>query len=191
MKKGLLIIFAGPSGVGKGTVLKELINDKELNLVYSVSMTTRAPREGEINGVSYFFVDKAEFERAIENSELLEYACYVDNYYGTPKKYVEQKRNEGFNVILEIETVGAEKVMGMYKGDVTSIYLVPPDMEELEHRLRGRGTESEDKISKRIETARTELKKLDKFKYVVVNDDINETVKKVKEIILKEMNISA
>ncbi len=92
MRKGLLIIFAGPSGVGKGTILKELVNDKELNLVYSVSMTTRAPREGEIDGVSYFFVDKAEFERAIENNELLEYACYVDNYYGTPKQYVEKKR---------------------------------------------------------------------------------------------------
>ena len=185
-----MIIFAGPSGVGKGTVLKELINDKQLNLVYSVSMTTRAPREGETDGVSYFFVDKAEFERAIGNSELLEYACYVDNYYGTPRKYVEQKRNEGFNVILEIETVGAEKVMEMYGNDVTSIYLVPPDMKELEHRLRGRGTESEEKIAKRIETAKAELKKLDKFKYVVVNDDINETVKKVREIIIKEMNIS-
>ena len=186
-----MIIFAGPSGVGKGTILKELVNDKELNLVYSVSMTTRAPREGEIDGVSYFFVDKAEFERAIENNELLEYACYVDNYYGTPKQYVEKKRNEGYNVILEIETVGAEKVMDMYKNDVTSIYLVPPDMEELEHRLRGRGTESEEKIDKRILTARAELQKLDKFKYVVVNDDISETVKKVREIIIREMNISA
>lgn len=191
MRKGLLIIFAGPSGVGEGTILKELVNDKELNLVYSVSMTTRAPREGEIDGVSYFFVDKAEFERAIENNELLEYACYVDNYYGTPKQYVEKKRNEGYNVILEIETVGAEKVMDMYKNDVTSIYLVPPDMEELEHRLRGRGTESEEKIAKRILTARAELQKLDKFKYVVVNDDISETVKKVREIIIREMNISA
>ena len=186
-----MIIFAGPSGVGKGTILKELLKDKSLNLAYSISMTTRAPRPGEVDGESYFFVSKEAFEKAIENDELLEYARYVDNYYGTPKFYVDAQRSEGKNVILEIETVGAEKVMDMYKNDVTSIYLVPPDMEELEHRLRGRGTESEEKIAKRILTARAELQKLDKFKYVVVNDDISETVKKVREIIIREMNISA
>lgn len=189
MKKGLLIIFAGPSGVGKGTILKELLKDKSLNLAYSISMTTRAPRPGEVDGESYFFVSKESFENAIENDELLEYARYVDNYYGTPKSYVESKRNEGKNVILEIETVGAEKVMEKCN-DVTSIYLVPPSMEELEHRLRCRGTESEEKIVKRIETARNELLKLDKFQYVVTNDDLNMATEEIKEIILKEINIS-
>lgn len=191
MKKGLLIIFAGPSGVGKGTILKELLKDKSLNLAYSISMTTRAPRPGEVDGESYFFVSKEAFEKAIENDELLEYARYVDNYYGTPKFYVDAQRSEGKNVILEIETVGAEKVMDKCKDDVTSIYLVPPSMEELEHRLRNRKTETEDKIQKRIETARGELLKLNKFKYVVTNDDIDVTIKNIKEIILKEISISA
>lgn len=190
MKKGLLIIFAGPSGVGKGTILKELLKDKSLNLAYSISMTTRAPRPGEVDGESYFFVSKEAFEKAIENDELLEYARYVDNYYGTPKFYVDAQRSEGKNVILEIETVGAEKVMDKCKDDVTSIYLVPPSMEELEHRLRNRKTETEDKIQKRIETAKGELLKLNKFKYVVTNDDIDVTIKNIKEIILKEISIS-
>ena len=191
MKKGLLIIFAGPSGVGKGTILKELLKDKSLNLAYSISMTTRAPRPGEVDGESYFFVSKEAFEKAIENDELLEYARYVDNYYGTPKFYVDAQISEGKNVILEIETVGAEKVMDKCKDDVTSIYLVPPSMEELEHRLRNRKTETEDKIQKRIETAKGELLKLNKFKYVVTNDDIDVTIKNIKEIILKEISISA
>ena len=191
MKKGLLIIFAGPSGVGKGTILKELLKDKSLNLAYSISMTTRAPRPGEVDGESYFFVSKEAFKKAIENDELLEYARYVDNYYGTPKFYVDAQRSEGKNVILEIETVGAEKVMDKCKDDVTSIYLVPPSMEELEHRLRNRKTETEDKIQKRIETAKGELLKLNKFKYVVTNDDIDVTIKNIKEIILKEISISA
>ena len=191
MKKGLLIIFAGPSGVGKGTILKELLKDKSLNLAYSISMTTRAPRPGEVDGESYFFVSKEAFEKAIENDELLEYARYVDNYYGTPKFYVDAQRSEGKNVILEIETVGAEKVMDKCKDDVTSIYLVPPSMEELEHRLRNRKTETEAKIQKRIETAKGELLKLNKFKYVVTNDDIDVTIKNIKEIILKEISISA
>ena len=191
MKKGLLIIFAGPSGVGKGTILKELLKDKSLNLAYSISMTTRAPRPGEVDGESYFFVSKEAFEKAIENDELLEYARYVDNYYGTPKFYVDAQRSEGKNVILEIETVGAEKVMDKCKDDVTSIYLVPPSMEELEHRLRNRKTETEDKIQKRIETAKGELLKLNKFKYVVTNDDIDVTIKNIKEIILKEISIYA
>lgn len=190
MKKGLLIIFAGPSGVGKGTILKELLKDKSLNLAYSISMTTRSPRPGEVDGESYFFVSKEAFEKAIENDELLEYARYVDNYYGTPKFYVDAQRSEGKNVILEIETVGAEKVMDKCKDDVTSIYLVPPSMEELEHRLRNRKTETEDKIQKRIETAKGELLKLNKFKYVVTNDDIDVTIKNIKEIILKEISIS-
>ena len=154
-------------------------------------MTTRAPRPGEVDGESYFFVSKEAFEKAIENDELLEYARYVDNYYGTPKFYVDAQRSEGKNVILEIETVGAEKVMDKCKDDVTSIYLVPPSMEELEHRLRNRKTETEDKIQKRIETAKGELLKLNKFKYVVTNDDIDVTIKNIKEIILKEISISA
>ena len=189
MKKGLLIVFSGPSGVGKGTIIKELMNDENLNLVYSISMTTRAPREGEVYGVNYFFVSKERFNEAIYNDELLEHACFVDNFYGTPKAYVEKMRNEGKNVLLEIETVGAKQVMNHYEDDkgCVSVFIVPPSIEELESRIRGRKTESEEVIKKRIFKATQELRETYRYQHVVCNDNIENAVMKVKDIINKSM----
>ena len=189
MKKGLLIVFSGPSGVGKGTIIKELMNDENLNLVYSISMTTRAPREGEVDGVNYFFVSKERFNEAIYNDELLEHACFVDNFYGTPKAYVEKMRNEGKNVLLEIETVGAKQVMNHYEDDkgCVSVFIVPPSIEELESRIRGRKTESEEVIKKRIFKATQELRETYRYQHVVCNDNIENAVLKVKDIINKSM----
>lgn len=189
MKKGLLIVFSGPSGVGKGTIIKELMNDENLNLVYSISMTTRAPREGEVDGVNYFFVSKERFNEAIYNDELLEHACFVDNFYGTPKAYVEKMRNEGKNVLLEIETVGAKQVMNHYEDDkgCVSVFIVPPSIEELESRIRGRKTESEEVIKKRIFKATQELRETYRYQHIVCNDNIENAVMKVKDIINKSM----
>ena len=189
MKKGLLIVFSGTSGVGKGTIIKELMNDENLNLVYSISMTTRAPREGEVDGVNYFFVSKERFNEAIYNDELLEHACFVDNFYGTPKAYVEKMRNEGKNVLLEIETVGAKQVMNHYEDDkgCVSVFIVPPSIEELESRIRGRKTESEEVIKKRIFKATQELRETYRYQHVVCNDNIENAVMKVKDIINKSM----
>ncbi|MBQ4254102.1 MAG: guanylate kinase [Erysipelotrichaceae bacterium] len=171
MKKGLLIIYSGPSGVGKGTVRNLFMDDPELNLAYSISMTSRAPREGEKEGVDYYYVTKQRFEEAIENDEMLEYAQFVGNYYGTPRKAVEELREQGKNVILEIEVDGAQQVMRKCP-DALSIFLIPPSMEELERRIRGRKTETEDVINERLERARKEMKTADKYKYVVCNDDL-------------------
>ena len=190
MKKGLLIVFSGPSGVGKGTVIKELMKDEKLNLVYSISMTTRAPREGEVDGVNYFFVDKEEFMQAIDNNELLEHASFVDNFYGTPKKYVESQRALGNNVLLEIETVGAKQVMEKAKDDkgCVSIFITPPSIEELEKRIRGRQTESEEFIQKRVSKAMQELKETQHYKHVVCNDDLAITIENIRNILLEEIN---
>ena len=188
MKKGFLIVYSGPSGVGKGTIMKELLKTKYLKLSYSVSMTTRKPRPGEVDGKDYFFVTKKRFEKAIENKELLEHATFVGNYYGTPKAYVKEMTEKGNNVVLEIETKGAKQVIKKYGDEnVLSIYIAPPSIEELRKRLTGRNTESKEIINKRIATAKREMKKLDLFDYVVVNDDLNKAIKEIKEIIKKEM----
>ena len=142
---GLLIILSGPSGVGKGTVRKVLVQDESLNLAYSISMTTRGPRNGEIEGKDYFFVTKEKFLEALQKNELLEHARFVDNYYGTPKDYVQKLREQGKNVILEIETNGAREVIEKTKGDkgVISIFIMPPSFEELRSRIEKRKTEPE------------------------------------------------
>ncbi len=186
MKKGLLIVYSGPSGVGKGTVLNELFKYKELNLCYSVSMTTRKPRSGEINGLNYFFVSEERFKEAINNDELLEYAHFVGNYYGTPKDYVEKCRNEGKNVILEIEVEGAKQVLDKNQ-DALSIFLIPPSLEELESRIRNRKTEDESTIIKRIEKGKKEMPVKDTYKYVVCNEDIKNAAKEIRDIILKNL----
>ena len=186
MNKGLLIIYSGPSAVGKDTILHELLKDEELNLALSVSMTTRSPRSGEVDGKDYFFVSQERFKQAIDNNELLEYACYVDNYYGTPLAYVEKNRNEGKNVILEIEMDGAQKVRNMVKDRVISIYIVPPSIEELERRLKGRNTDSPEIIEKRLLKAKEELKKVDTYDYVVTNDELPRAIEEIRSIIKKE-----
>ncbi len=169
-KKGLLIVLSGPSGVGKGTILKEFVHDKDLKLAYSVSMTTRKKRPGEVDGVNYYFVSRAEFERARDNGELLESAEFVGNYYGTPLAEVEKLRNEGKNVILEIEVQGCTQVREKVK-DALTIFIVPPSMEELEKRIRGRATEPEEVIQERLAKASREMEMIGNYKYVVCNDD--------------------
>ena len=187
MKKGLLIVFSGVSGVGKGTILKELMPMEDLNLAYSVSMTTRKPREGEIEGINYFFVSKKRFVEAIKNDELLEHARFVGNDYGTPKDYVEKQRELGKNVILEIEINGAKQIMEKCP-DALSIYIIPPSIEELERRLRERSSEDEETLMKRIAKAKRELKDIDFYEHVVCNDDLQVAIKEVRDIILNEMN---
>lgn len=170
MKKGLLIVLSGPSGVGKGTVVKEFINDPELKLSYSVSMTTRSMRLGEVDGVNYDFVSKADFEKAIEKGELLEYAEFVGNYYGTPLKNVEKLRNEGRNVLLEIEVQGCMQVAEKCP-DALTIFITPPSMAELERRIRSRGTEAEEIIQQRLSKAAKEMEMISHYKYTVCNED--------------------
>lgn len=170
MKRGLLIVLSGPSGVGKGTVLKEFINDPSLKLVYSVSMTTRNKRPGEVEGVNYNFVTRERFEEALKNGELLESAEFVGNYYGTPLENVNKLRDEGKNVLLEIEVQGCMQVRQKCP-DALTIFLVPPSIQELEKRIRGRNTEPEEIVQQRLEKANRELDKVGHYKYAVCNED--------------------
>ena len=189
MKRGLLIIMSGPSGVGKGTVRLELVKDKKLNLFYSVSMTTRSPRPGEKDGSDYYFVSHEEFDKQIDDGNLLEWAEFVGNKYGTPKDKVEAKRNEGKNVLLEIEVKGTGQVLSKLQGDknVISIFIAPPSIEELERRIRGRSTEPDEVIKKRLARCKAELELKSQYEYIVVNDDLAECVEEVKKIILSRM----
>ncbi len=189
MKKGLLIILSGPSGVGKGTVRKIVMRDKSLNLAYSISMTTREPRAKEKDGVDYFFVSNEEFEENVANGNLLEHAEFVGNKYGTPSDYVEKLRNEGKNVILEIEVNGAKQVLAKIdKKDRVTIFLLPPSIEELESRIRHRRSETEDVIQARLEKAKREMSEQNKYDYVVVNDTVNRAASAIKSIIRRNIN---
>lgn len=170
MKKGLLIIISGPSGVGKGTIREFFMGDDDLNLTYSISMTTRSPRKNEVDGRDYIFTTKENFESAIHSEELLEWAEFVGNYYGTPLSQVEKLRNEGKNVLLEIEVQGATQVREKCP-DALSIFIIPPSMEELEKRIRGRRSEPEEVVQQRLAKAVREMKMVKDYKYVVCNDD--------------------
>ena len=162
MKKGLLIIISGPSGVGKGTVRNCFMNDESLKLAYSISMTTRSPRQGEQDGVDYIFTTKDEFEQAIHDGELLEWAEFVGNYYGTPMSQVEKLRKEGKNVLLEIEVQGATQVREKCPEALT-IFIIPPSMEELEKRIRGRRSEPEEIVQQRLAKASKEIKMVNNY----------------------------
>ncbi len=180
--------MSGPSGVGKGTIREELMKDETLKLFYSVSMTTRNMRPGEVDGREYYFVSREEFDRNIEIGNLLEWAEFVGNRYGTPKDKVEMMRNEGKNVLLEIEVKGTSQVLEKVDGDdVISIYIAPPSLEELENRIRGRSTETDDVIKARLEKAKQELKYQSQYKYTVVNDDLLTAVEDIKKIIVSKM----
>ena len=179
--KGLLVVVSGFSGVGKGTLVKKLVTECD-NYALSVSMTTRKPREGEIDGVSYFFVDHDTFEQTIAQDGLVEYASYVGNYYGTPKVWVEEQRNSGKDVVLEIEVQGALKVMEK-RPDATFVFIAPPSMQELKSRIVGRQTETADVIERRMETAKWEVQNISKYTYAVVNDDVDMAAKRLKTII--------
>ena len=188
MKRGLLVILSGPSGVGKGTVREFLMQDKALNLEYSISMTTRLPRNGEINGREYFFTTREEFEKKIGEGGLLEYAEFVHNYYGTPRDYVEGKLAQGRNVLLEIETKGAQQVMEKLKGkDVVSIFLLPPSLNDLEKRIKGRQTETEAVIKQRLKKAYKEMQLKALYDYNVVNDTPENAAKRIGDIIKGEL----
>ena len=184
-KKGTLFVFSGPSGVGKGTLNARLFAEFGDQIAFSVSATTRAPREGEIDGKHYFFISRQEFENRIANNDFLEYAQFAGNCYGTPKTYVMSLLEQGKNVLLEIEVQGAMQVMERMP-ECVSIFVLPPSFEELEHRLRGRGTESEEKVCTRLETARRELDYARRYQYQIVNEGIDEAYQQLRDIYLKE-----
>lgn len=182
MSNNLLIVLSGPSGVGKGTIVKKLL--QKGNYALSVSCTTRAKREGETDGESYFFISKNEFLKTIEEGGFLEYSNHFENYYGTPKKFVE-KQLKTHDVVLEIEVDGALQVKKSHP-EAILIMLVPPSAEELKKRLLGRGTESEEKIAGRIARMDYELSKKELYDYILVNDDLDECVAKLEDIIKRQ-----
>jgi len=183
-KLGFIIIIAGPSGAGKSTVREELIKNKSLNLVYSISSTTRKKRRNETNGVDYNFITEKEFRSQIRKGEFLEHAKYCENYYGTNKNFVDKLRNQGKNVVLEIEINGVNQVIKKFKkSEIITFFITPPSIEELERRIRGRLTETEATLRKRLKTAKEELKMTDKFDYVIVNDKPERAAKEISTII--------
>ena len=184
-KRGLLIALSGPSGVGKGTVRAAIFSKGEQKFVYSISATTRLPRTGETDGVDYFFKTREEFEQMIQNKQLLEYAEYVGNYYGTPLEYVENTLATGKDVFLEIDVQGAIQVRELMPEGVF-IFLTPPDLNELESRIVNRGTDSDEVIAKRMKTAREELELMKYYDYSVVNDTVDNAVQKIEAIIQTE-----
>ena len=169
-QKGILAVISGFSGAGKGTLVKELLTRHEQEYCLSISATTRIPREGEVDGQHYFFLDKSVFEQRIQEERFLEHACYVDNYYGTPKDFVFNKLSQGISVILEIEMQGALKVKERYPETVL-IFVTPPTAEDLEASLRGRGTETEEVILSRLSRASEEVTYMDKYDYIVLNEN--------------------
>ncbi|WP_203664038.1 guanylate kinase [Lacticaseibacillus sp. 53-4] len=184
-ERGMLIVLSGPSGVGKGTVRQAMLADDFRDFQYSVSMTTRKPRPGEQDGVDYYFRTKEQFEAEIAAGQMLEYAKYVDNYYGTPLKYVNKTLDSGRDVLLEIEVKGAMQVREKCP-DGVFIFLTPPDLMELKHRLIGRGTDSADVINKRVKQAAEEVKMMENYDYAVVNDEVPKACKRIERIIESE-----
>lgn len=184
-ERGLLIVLSGPSGVGKGTVRKELFSQPNTNYEYSISMTTRQPREGEVDGVDYFFKSREQFEALIEEGGLLEHAEFVGNYYGTPLAYVNETLDAGRDVFLEIEVQGAAQIREKAP-DALFIFLAPPSISELRDRLVGRGTETEEVIAKRIATANAEVEMMNLYDYVVENDEVQNACERINAIIMAE-----
>ena len=184
MTRGTLFVISGPSGAGKGTICKKLL-EADSNIMLSVSMTTRNPREGEIHGKDYFFVEKHEFEQLLYEGGLLEYNQYCDNYYGTPRRQIVQWMEEGHDVILEIDYHGAFNVRNAYP-DCILIFILPPSIEELKERILGRGSETEETLQRRLDQAMNELAQADKYDYQVVNDDVDIATAKVQEIMRLE-----
>ena len=184
-KRGVLFVFSGPSGVGKGTLKAKLFEEFADQITYSVSATTRGPREGEVDGKDYFFISRQEFERRVKNNEFLEHAEFAGNCYGTPRAYVEKLLDSGMNVVLEIDVQGALQVMKSMP-ECVSVFILPPSFEELEHRLRGRGTETEEKVRERLETAKRELPYAPQYDYQIVNGgDIEAAYQSLREVFLK------
>ena len=188
-KKGILIVFSGPSGCGKDTVLKKLL-ERNSDMRASISMTTRAPRGKEVDGTDYYFVSREYFEKKVSENKMLEYAEYAGNYYGTPKAPVDEMLNAGISVVLEIEVQGAAKIRKLYP-DVVSIFLMPPSLSVLESRLRNRGTDDEETISHRLFIAEQEIRRAGEFEYAVINDGLEDAVDAFDMIVRSEkMKIS-
>lgn len=182
--KGMLIVLSGPSGAGKDTILGKLLEKRDdVNL--SISYTTRTPRLGEVDGKDYHFVDKEVFQKAIDDGEMLEYACYCGNYYGTPRFEVEKSLESGKSVILEIEVQGAEQIIKKCP-DAVSIFIVPPSIEELKKRLKNRASDSEEAVIKRVSEAEKEISLAGHYRYIVVNDDVKLCTDNVSKIIDSE-----
>lgn len=184
MDKGLLIVVSGPSGAGKGTICTEFMKTHS-DCALSVSATTRAPREGEVDGVNYFFLTHEEFRKKIDADGFLEHAIFCENYYGTPKDEVMRMIDSGKNVILEIEVQGALQVRSHYP-EAVFVFVIPPSLEELENRLRGRGTETDEVIAKRLERAKAEFSYIPKYNYILVNDTVSNAVNRLEAIITAE-----
>ena len=185
-RKGLLLVVSGPSGAGKGTICKALLNKND-KIKLSVSATTRKPRNGEVHGVNYFFLEKEEFTTMIENGEFLEYAQIYDNFYGTPKSAIIECLEKGQDVILEIEMQGAKQIKEVYPEGVF-IFVLPPSLEELKSRIVGRGTETQEEIEKRFSCAFEEINQIVNYDYFIVNEDIEKSVNDVEAIIASEKN---
>lgn len=183
-KKGLLAVISGFSGAGKGTLIKKMMGDHE-GYALSVSATTRSPRPGEVDGREYFFVTKEQFEEMIREDALIEYASYQDNYYGTPKAFVEKRMAEGCDVILEIEIQGAKKVRGKFP-DAVLIFITPPSAQELRKRLLGRGTETVEKAEKRLRRAAEESRYMQDYDYLIVNDDLDQAAEELHSLIASQ-----
>ncbi len=186
-KQGILTIISGFSGVGKGTIVSRLLEKYPQDYCLSISATTRAPREGEKDGVNYFFVSKTDFEKMIREERLLEYARYVDNYYGTPKDFVLDQLAKGVHVILEIEMQGAKKIKAQYP-QTLMIFVAPPKASDLKDRLMGRGTESQEQIKSRLARAAQESVYMEDYEYIVVNDQVERAVEEIHQIIANEQD---
>jgi len=183
-ERGKLIVVSGPSGAGKSTVVFKMMEQRG-DVCFSISVTTRSPRPGELDGREYFFIDHERFQEMVDRNELLEHATYVSNSYGTPRRYVEEKLNAGFNVVLDIEVQGARQVSKKMP-DAVKIFIAPPSLEELERRLTGRGTESPEVVRDRLDRARQEYAEADFYDYLIINDDADRAASELNAIITAE-----
>ena len=184
-RRGVLFVVSGPSGVGKGTVNKRLFEEFGNAVAFSVSATTRGPREGEVDGREYFFISRQEFEKRVANNEFLEHAEYAGNCYGTPRDYVLSLLERGVSVILEIDVQGAMQVKRRMP-ECVSVFILPPSFEELEHRLRGRGTETPEKIERRLAAAKAEMAHAPQYDYQIINDDLDAAYARLREVFIRE-----